>query len=282
MSFKPFFGEHIGFQVDGNSAIEVDYLRVSKILPDEPPVSEKPKGLAASEYHALIIGINNYEDPAMNDLYQSIQDAQKVYSTLLEKYSFREQNMILLTNPTREEMIAQLDGLSRKLGEDDNLLIFYAGHGYWDDNSGVGYWLPADARQSNTANWFRNSTLKDYIAGIKTQHTLLISDACFSGAIFKTRRAFPDPPMGIEKLYELPSRKAMTSGTLKEVPDKSVFIEYLIKRLEENEEDFITSEQLFSRLRTAVLNNTPNVPQYGEVKNTGDEGGDFIFIRKDK
>ena len=72
----------------------------------------------------------------------------------------------------------------------------------------------------------------------------------------------------------------MTSGTLDEVPDKSIFIEYLIKRLSENQEKYITSEQLFSNLRTAVLNNTPNVPQYGEIKETGDEGGDFIFIRR--
>jgi hypothetical protein len=74
----------------------------------------------------------------------------------------------------------------------------------------------------------------------------------------------------------------MTSGALNQVPDKSVFLEYLIKRLEENQSKYLPAEQLFSSFKMAVINNSPEeqVPQYGEVKETGDEGGDFIFIRK--
>ena len=86
--------------------------------------------------------------------------------------------------------------------------------------------------------------------------------------------------MAISRLNELPSRKAMTSGTLKEVPDKSVFVEYLVKRLLENEEDYLPSEQLFFSFKPAVLNNSDNIPQFGEIKDAGDEGGDFIFKRK--
>ncbi|UCH15074.1 MAG: hypothetical protein JSV22_03690, partial [Bacteroidales bacterium] len=84
----------------------------------------------------------------------------------------------------------------------------------------------------------------------------------------------------IQRLYNLPSRKAMTSGTLKEVPDRSIFLHYLAKRLIENEEEYLPSEQLFASFKPAVLNNSNNIPQYGEIKNAGDEGGDFIFIRK--
>jgi hypothetical protein len=64
------------------------------------------------------------------------------------------------------------------------------------------------------------------------------------------------------------------------VPDESVFIKYLVKRLDENEEKFLPSEILFSSFKTAVMNNSPNVPQYGVIQNVGDEGGDFIFIHK--
>jgi hypothetical protein len=28
------------------------------------------------------------------------------------------------------------------------------------------------------------------------------------------------------------------------------------------------------------MNNSPNVPQYGTIQNVGDEGGDYIFIRR--
>jgi len=84
-------------------------------------------------------------------------------------------------------MILALDELGRKLTMNDNLLIFYAGHGHWDDKSKLGYWLPSDAEMYNTVKWFRNSTLRDFIGSIQTRHTFLIADACFSGAIFKNK-----------------------------------------------------------------------------------------------
>ena len=97
---------------------------------------------------------------------------------------------------------------------------------------------------------------------------------------FKTRKAFNNSA-SIEKLYRLPSRKAITSGNLKEVPDQSVFIEYLLKQLNENNVEYFSSEQLFSQMRPAIMNNSDNVPQYGTIQKVGDEGGDFVFILKD-
>ena len=126
-----------------------------------------------------------------------------------------------------------------------------------------------------------NSTLSDQIGAIKTKHTLLLADACFSGAIFKTRRAFFDADVAINKLYELPSRKAMTSGTLTEVPDRSAFLEYLTKRLLSNSQKYMTASSLFSNIREAVINNSDVIPQYGTIQAVGDEGGEFIFIRRE-
>ena len=72
------------------------------------------------------------------------------------------------------------------------------------------------------------------------------------------------------------------TGMLKEVPDKSVFVKYLIQRLEENTNKTMLAEELFTSFRIAVINNSPNsqIPLYGDIKDTGDEGGDFIFIQK--
>jgi hypothetical protein len=111
---------------------------------------------------------------------------------------------------------------------------------------------------------------------------LLISDACFAGSIFKTRTIFPDADFAINKLYELPSRKAMTSGSLTEVPDESVFVKYLVDRLENNMEKYLSSEQLFNKFKIPVMNNSNLIPAFGEIRDVGDEGGDFIFILRDK
>lgn len=237
-------------------------------------------GLSQGRYYALIIGIDKYQDEKIDDLDFPISDATSFHETLVKYYNFKLEDITFLKNPTRTEMIISLDELRQKVTPEDNLLIFYAGHGFWDEKSGIGYWLPRDAAQSNTANWFRNSTLRDFIGSINSKHTLLIADACFSGSIFKSRAGFSSGEKGVMKLHDLPSRKAMTSGLLKEVPDQSVFVSYLIRELENNEARYLPSESLFGNFKTAVLNNSPNVPQYGTIQNVGDEGGDFVFIRK--
>jgi uncharacterized caspase-like protein len=230
--------------------------------------------------YAVIIGINDYQDQGITQLDNPINDATTLYETLISNYTFNRENIYFLKNPVRAQIIETFDKVSEKVTENDNLLVFYAGHGQWSIKKKLGYWLPSDARISNTADWIYNSTIQDIIASIPAKHTLLIADACFSGSIFKTRKAFNDAPSSIEKLYELSSRKAMTSGTMTEVPDKSVFIEYLNKRLKENKEPYLSSEQLFSSFREAVMNNSQSTPQYGTIQATGDEGGDFIFVRK--
>jgi hypothetical protein len=232
------------------------------------------------EYYGLIIGINDYNDPDLVDLDNPITDATMLYSTLIGNYMFDPQNVTLLKNPTRAEIINKLDELSNRLTKNDNLLIFYAGHGYWDKEKEAGFWLPADATRFSSVNWIRNSTIQDYVNEIRTNHTLLITDACFAGSIFKSRAAFMDAPIAVNKLYSLTSRKAMTSGTFEEVPDRSVFLEFFLKRLNENEKKYISASELFNSFREAVLNNSPNIPQYGVIQDTGDEGGDFIFIKR--
>ncbi|MCO6499439.1 MAG: caspase family protein [Vicingus serpentipes] len=243
-------------------------------IPDKEPFSNTGK------YYALIIGNNDYHDPAISSLDEPIKDATKLFNVLTTQYTFDVNNVIFLKNASYVKMIEAFDNLSENITPNDNLLVFYAGHGWWDEDKNLGYWLPTDAKKSNTAFWIANSRISDYMSSIHSKHTLLIADACFSGSIFKTRSAFADAQPAINKLYDLPSKKAMTSGNLKEVPDKSVFLQFLVKRLADNTDKYISSDVLFSSFRQAVLNNSPTEPQYGTIQNAGDEGGEFIFIRK--
>lgn len=259
--------------------------RNQSLVPQSNLQVEAKPALDTGQYHALIIGVKDYADEKIPPLDYPIQDAQRVYDILTTNYKFEKENVILLHNPDQPKIVEALDGLANRVKENDSLLIFYAGHGYWDDKLRQGFWLPANAKapsRVSRAQWLSNSTVKDYIQGIKSKHTLLIADACFSGGIFKVRSIEEKSSAAIQELYKLQSRKAMTSGTMKEVPDQSVFVEFLLKRLKENSEEYISSRQLFSSFEQAVINNSPNrqVPQYGEIRETGDEGGDFIFIRR--
>jgi hypothetical protein len=245
-----------------------------------PKIIEEAPGFVG-EYYALLIGINNYSDPLINQLDRPIKDAEMFYNVITSKYTFEKDNIKFLRNATMAEIVDALDYFARIVRPVDNFLIFYAGHGVWDATSEIGFWLPSDAKKNSKLAWFRNSTLRDYLREIKSKHTLLISDACFGGSIFKSRGAFIDVSVAIQKLYELPSRKAMTSGTLTEVPDQSVFLKYMIDRLQNNFEKYLSSEQLFSKFRMAVINNSNVIPQFGVIQDVGDEGGDFIFIQKE-
>lgn len=238
--------------------------------------------LSKRKYYALLLGVNDYPDENIQGLDNPVGDAKSLEQVLIKNYSFEEKDVTLLKNPTRSDIIEALDLLSKKVMEKDNLLIFYAGHGIWNEQLNQGYWLPSNASLDSKSNWLSNSTIRDYLGGIRSKHTLLISDACFSGGILKERAVFENSRAVLE-LYKLPSRKAMTSGTLKTVPDKSVFIEYLIKNLQTNESPLLSADQLFRNFKIAVINNSPNgqVPQYGPISQAGDEGGDFIFLRKE-
>ncbi len=106
----------------------------------------------------MLIGVSEYPDPEIMNLDQpAIPDAEKLYNTLTQIILSIKKMLHYLNSPTREEIISELDRLNRVITEDDNLLVFYAGHGYWDSQDEVGYWLPSDSKKANTANWMRNS-----------------------------------------------------------------------------------------------------------------------------
>lgn len=233
-------------------------------------------------FYAIIIGSSAYKDPGIPDLDSlPIKDAMALKNVLCKKYIFEKENVSALYNPTRRDIVIAFADMSKKITPNDNLLIFYAGHGHYEKESDIGYWLPTDAEVSNPSNWLYNDQLVADVKKIKSLHTLLISDACFSGSIFKTRAVnMEEANSFIKQKYALPSRKAITSGTLKTVPNKSVFIKYLLDRLTNNKEAFFTASQLFQSLEQPVSNNSKSLPQFGVIQNVGDEGGDFIFIKR--
>lgn len=237
------------------------------------------KASKGGHYHALLIGVEDYDDFAINNLERPIDDCEKLRKTLIEQYTFESEDIYLLNNPTKEAILEQLIYLQERLTKNDQLLIFYSGHGMVKNE--IGYWLPSDAKQDSRVKWFSNSELRDYVNSIKTQHTLIIADACFSGSIF-TGGYRDVTEFACAEMEKVPSRRAMTSGANTVVPDNSVFFKYLIKKLEENDASCLSAETLYTKVKPAVIYNSPNnhIPQFGVLPQTGDEGGNFIFRKR--
>ena len=91
----------------------------TKQSPGNPP--------SLGNYYALIIGNNDYQ--SMSTLVTAINDAKEAERILKNQYQFKTQ---LLVNATRYQILSALNKLREDLQENDNLLIYYAGHGKLD------------------------------------------------------------------------------------------------------------------------------------------------------
>jgi Caspase domain/Glucodextranase, domain B len=252
---------------------------------------EKEKVIKIGKYIALVIGINSYGG-YWHPLRNAVNDASGVAEVLKEKYLFDEIHTLLDKEATRKNIIQKFEWIINNSTRDDNILIFYAGHGQFKRSLNKGYWVPVDASSNSTADYISNNDIKTFIGGIPSKHTLLITDACFAGDIFRGSRAesIPFDPNNMTKYYRevhnKPSRLALTSGSLEQVADAgknnhSIFTYFLIKSLENNNQKYFDASQLFNDFRMAVTNNSDQTPQLQVVRDTNDEGGQFIFIKKD-
>ncbi|MCP5063433.1 MAG: caspase family protein [Ignavibacteriae bacterium] len=246
--------------------------------------------IKAGKYIALIIGINDY-DGYWSPLKNAVNDATAIADVLTEKYRFDDVHRLFNVSATRKNIIQKFEWLTNNVKPDDNVLIFYAGHGQFKRTLNKGYWVPVDAESNSTAGYISNNDIKTFLGGIPSKHTLLITDACFAGDIFRGRNteSVVFNPNNMEKYYREVHRKtsrlALTSGSLEQVADAgkdnhSVFTYYLLRALKENKNKYIDATQLFNEFRMAVVNNSEQTPQLQVVRDANDEGGQFIFIKK--
>ena len=268
----------------GENIIQIRVANASGITQSERIVyyengnAKKDKN-ASGHYHALLIGVNNYQDLSITNLSKPISDAQSVKTILTGQYTFEPDNVHLLANPTKEQIIDKITSLQSSLQEKDHLLIFYAGHG--TEKNDMGYWLPSNAKPNSIYNWLSYDELIGYLKGIKAKHILVVADACYSGTMVLRDAAMQAKTC--EVLDRTKSRRIITSGAKQAVPDESVFIKFFIQELKNNKYDCITSNQLFNQLTSPVIYNSPNgqLPQNGVIPNTGAEGG-ILSLKKDK
>lgn len=236
-------------------------------------------------YHALIIGNNNYN--ILRKLKCAASDAEAVAKLLVEKYKF-EVNLKL--DATRAEIIESLDILRKTLGPHDNLLIYYAGHGYLDEDEDNGYWLPVDAEYEISSNWISISHIISKIRAMKAKHVLVVADSCFSGKwsrnLSRTILLNPSSTSAgayYKRLAAKKARKVLSSGGLEEVLDgagngnHSVFAAAFIDALRRNEQ-VIDGSELYKSILPKVTSLADQTPEYYYIPKTGHDGGEFLFV----
>lgn len=238
----------------------------------------------AGRYYALVIGNDDYR--SLPKLKTAVADAREVERVLRESYGFQTK---LLLNATRSQIIAALYTYRRELSADANLLIYYAGHGYSDKETEKTYWLPVDATGDDNSNWIIADDITSGIKAIPARHVLVVADSCYSGTL--TRGLSLSPPPGsereqfLQKMTAGRSRTLMASGGDEPVADgggsgHSVFAASLLNGLRAMDKPKFTADELFSNyVVESVAGRAEQTPVYAHLRNSGDESGDFVFVR---
>ena len=258
---------------------EKKYFRINQIqVAKKPP--EISRDIDFGDYHALVIGNNNYR--FLPKLKTAKNDAQEVGNILRHDYGFK---VDILTDATRSDILLALGSLREEMTKRDNLLIYYAGHGYLDEEADEGYWLPVDAQSDNTVNWVSNSSITSTLKAIPAKHVLIVADSCYSGKLARGIHILKKTHNYLSKISKKRARSVLCSGGLEPVIDSggkgghSIFASYFIDALKENQ-DIIIGTELFSKIRRPIMLNADQTPEYSDIRKAGHEGGDFLFVRR--
>ncbi|MBB3047227.1 hypothetical protein FHR99_001463 [Litorivivens lipolytica] len=242
-------------------------------------------GLQGRNY-ALIIGINDYEH--FKPLNTAVADAIAVSQTLASQYNF-ETRVLLDKEASRETILGALNEARKSLTPQDNLLIYYAGHGQFIESTDASYWLPYNARKDDNTQWLESKAITDHLKLISARSILVVADSCFSGTITRSAdtslEGADTRARYIQKMKSRPSRVLISSGGKEPVKDggggsHSVFANAFLKAMNETSESIFTANELFSRgIREPVAGNAEQIPEYKVIRNSGHSGGDFVFFR---
>jgi len=271
-------------------------------------VESRPRVILAASafgtYHALVIGNNLYRSwPALKT---PVDDAKAVAELLRSKYGFKAQ---VLLNATFEQTLNAMNDLVKTLGPNDNLLIYYAGHGQFDLGK-RGYWIPVDAETDRNTRWILNVQITDLLLKMSARKIIVVSDSCYSGALTAAENgAIPTILNGIsdetraevaKQFSDVVSRTILTSGALQPVWDvgfggHSLFAKAFLDVLTAND-SVLEGYRLFESIETRVvrgsrkireqeekLGRTPSIegdqtPFYAAIQHAGHQGADFVFV----
>ena len=230
--------------------------------------------------YLLAIGIDAYKH--WKPLNNAVKDAKDFIDVLKTTYQFEEDHIMTLFNEdaTEDNIHTKMLNLVRSVKKEDNLLIYYSGHGHFIEELQQGYWVPVDAPKGESVRkYISNSDLVNYLKNIKSHHTFLIVDSCFSGTLMTQLRS------GVRS-ERYPSRRIFASGRNEVVEDgvagqNSPFAAGIINYLKRNNDRSLKTTTLIEDVKSYLeRQEIKQTPVDGRIKSLGDDGGEFVFYLK--
>jgi len=236
--------------------------------------------------YALIFATDKYDH--WNDLSNPIADAYAIADVLKETYGFQTE---IVENPTIEMVWQKLrDYSERKFEPQDQLMVFFAGHGHFDEAFGEGYVVARNSLKNDVSRvtYISHNRLRGIINNIPCPHILLTMDVCFGGTldpVIASSRGTADTEVTVGDMlvrkWNHKTRKYLTSGGKEYVSDgkagsHSPFTARLLEALKTRggEDQVLTLGEIQSAMeRLAQL---PRMGSFG----SDEVMSDFVFITR--
>ncbi len=239
--------------------------------------------------YALLIATDKYDH--WGNLVNPIYDSKTIAKYLEETFGYK---VTILENPSQQEILRKLKEFAElKFNPLDQLFIFFAGHGSYDQIFGEGYvvlkesLIDDDAR----ASYLSYNRLRSIINNIPCDHIFLVMDVCYGGTfdelLASTRgegeSVYKESNLGefIVRKMAVKTRKYLTSGGKTYVSDgiqgmHSPFAKSLIEALKSRggNDGILTVSELNSFVEKLKIQ--PRAGEFGSNEN----GSDFLFIAK--
>lgn len=241
----------------------------------------------AGKNYALLFGTDQYEH--MEQLSNPIRDARAIADELKVNYGF--DSPVLVTDATKKEIINHLRVLkNREYAPEDQLFIFFAGHGHYIEEFKQGYIVAKDSKSEDEfgESYLDYAVLKNLINSIPCEHIFLVIDACFSGTIdegvvkhrgLNERSSTMTASEFFNRKVKYKTRKYLTSGGKEYVPDgrpgrHSPFTTRLLEALRTwgGDNGYMTIKGI-----AAAMDGLEPEPFLGEWGDN-EPGSDFVFI----
>ena len=241
----------------------------------------KPEGLYYKSW-GVVIGIENYLLAAK--IPGAIEDAKAV-AQVLHKLGFEE----VLELYDKEASFRRLqqtlvDFLPRKVGRQDRLVIYFAGHaGMTQTASGkdLGYLVPWDAQPGNVSKAVTFEQLKEFSHRSASKHTLFLFDSAVRGwEISSTQALSLEGRSAPEEDTEKRAVQVLTAADKGEsavrVQDRSLFVQALVKALsgeaDLDKNGWLMASELGRYVNLQVADQTKNAqhPVFTQLEGDGD------------
>lgn len=240
------------------------------------------------DYWLFVIGVDKYQHwPALEN---AVRDARETVEVLTQSYGFDPARVIALydNQATEENIFREFLRLKNQLKPNDSLLIYYAGHGVLDEFD-TASWVPVDARRDAISDLVATDRINRILGKLRARHVFLVADACYSGSLFNTRGSAARAPLIDDRYFRENvrrySRQALTSGGTEPVTDgggrngNSIFAHHFLTELRNETAPYLAASSLSLRVQELVARNSSQEPRWDHLIGTGDEKGEFFFLR---